>query len=268
MKIILENVSAGYEKNNFIIENISTSFEEGGIIGIIGPNGSGKTTLLRSLSGVLPYEGNIRIETGTSNENDNKPLSMEISETPRKKLSRFISVLPQFSSAYFSYTVYDTILMGRYVHKKGFLDSTSSEDKAAVENALKLTGLSDLKNKDLGSLSGGQLQRVLLARTIAQSTPIMLLDEPMNHLDLKFQNELLSFLETWSKRTTNVENTEYKNTVISVFHDINIASQVSDKILVMKDGNIKKEGPAQNILTHDLLCDIFETDVSRFITSR
>ncbi|MBR6404040.1 MAG: ABC transporter ATP-binding protein [Eubacterium sp.] len=257
MQIILENVSAGYEKNNFIINDISVCLNEGGITGILGPNGSGKTTLLRVLAGVLPYEGSIRIE------NDSRKL--EISDASRQELSRYISVLPQFSSAYFSYTVYDTVLMGRYVHRKGLFNSTSSEDKAVTEEALKLTGLSDIQDKDLGSLSGGQLQRVLLARTIAQKTPIMLLDEPMNHLDLKFQNELLEFLETWSTGSTEVLGTEYKNTVISIFHDINIASQVSDSVLIMKDGSLIKEGPAEKNLTQDLLCNVFETDISRFI---
>ena len=256
MKIRLENVSAGYDKKNLIIKDFSTTFEEGGICGILGPNGSGKTTLLRILSGIIPYSGKIELQSGST--------SIELSTLPQKKLARYIAVTPQFSSVYFSYTVYETILMGRYAHADSFFDSirgTTAKDKELTEKAMEMTGLGDLKDKQINELSGGQLQRVMLARTFAQETPILLLDEPTNHLDIKYHSELIEYLAKWAEGTTAVDDIEHKNTVISVFHDIGDSALISDSILLMKNGQLIKKGPAQEILTRDLLSDVFDTDV-------
>ena len=256
MKIILENVSAGYDKKNLIIKDFSTTFEEGGICGILGPNGSGKTTLLRVLSGIIPYSGKIELQSDST--------SIELSTLPQKKLARYIAVTPQFSSVYFSYSVYETILMGRYTHSESLLDSirgTSAKDREIADNAMEMTGLTDLKDKQINELSGGQLQRVMLARTFAQETPILLLDEPTNHLDIKYHSELMQYLSKWTEETTKVGDIEHKNTVISVFHDIGDSALISDNVLLMKDGSLIKKGPAQEILTRDLLSDVFDTDV-------
>lgn len=261
MKITTKNVSAGYVKGNYILQGISFSLEEGGVWGILGPNGSGKTTLLRVLAGLLPYEGETYLEL-----TDQK---LDISKANRKTLAKYISMMPQFSSIYFSYSIYDTVLMGRYAHHdssiSSMLGSTTKADINAVEKALEITGLTEIKSSQLSALSGGQLQRVLLARTIAQETPIILLDEPTNHLDLKFQNELTDFLQDWSKGSTEVEGIAHRNTVVSVFHDIRTASLVSDNVILVKDGNLIKKGPAEDILCRDLLSDLFDTDVERFM---
>ena len=174
--IKLEHVSAGYDKKNNILEDISISFDEGGVCGILGPNGAGKTTLLKVLAGLIPYTGNILIE------------DQELSHISRKKLSGIISMMPQFSAVYFSYTVFETVMLGRYIHQDNTLGSmmggASKRDKDITEETLEQTGLTELADKELSELSGGQLQRVMLARTIAQQTPVILLDEPTNHLDI------------------------------------------------------------------------------------
>ena len=264
MNITLSSVSAGYDKKNFILNDISTGFEEGGVCGILGPNGSGKTTFLRVLSGTLPYTGSIKITSGDTKE------GAELSSLSRKELARYIAVTPQISSVYFSYSIYETVMMGRYAHSTSFFDSlrnTSSKDRDLVERALNMTGLTDISDKQLIELSGGQLQRVMLARTIAQETPVILLDEPTNHLDLKYHTELMEYLKKWSTCTTEIDGTTHKNTVISVFHDLGAALMISDDILLMKKGRLIKKGPVQETLTRDLLNDIYDTDVAAYYSA-
>ena len=133
-----------------------------------------------------------------------------------------------------------------------------------VDKAIETTGLTELTDIQLSSLSGGQLQRVMLARTIAQETPVILLDEPTNHLDLKHHIELISYLRDWSKHSTEVAGKTYPNTVISVFHDIGTAAILAENILLLKDGSIIKKGPAEEVLTRNLLNDIYDTDVIKY----
>ncbi len=271
MNISLEKVSAGYGKENQIIKDISLTFSEGGICGILGPNGSGKTTLLRVLSGTLPYAGAVTIETGDTKiqAGNSTGISYEIKNSSRKILARYIAMTPQFSTTYFAYNVYDTIMMGRYAHMgsslKDMLGGVSSKDREVVDSYLEKMGLSDIKEKSISELSGGQLERVLLARTFAQETPVILLDEPTNHLDIRYQSELIDYLKDWSEGHTEVDGISYKNTIISVFHDIETAAYLSDEIMLMKDGNVIKKGPTKEALDKDLLEEVYETDVLGFL---
>ena len=263
MEINLENVTAGYIKDSPIIKDLNLNFTEGGIWGILGPNGSGKTTLLRVLAGILDYSGSVKIRIRDDSEYE----LADLRNKKRKTLARFISMTPQFSHVYFSYSVYDCILMGRYSHQRNtfaeLIGNVSDKDKEAVEHALEITGLKDIADKQLSELSGGQLQRVFLARTIAQSTPIILLDEPTNHLDIKYQIELMDFLKEWSQGTTEVDGTPHKNTAITVFHDIPIACNTSDNIVLMKEGRLIKTGPTNNVITKELIEDVYGIDFNR-----
>ena len=247
MDISLDKVSAGYEKNNFILKDISVSFTGDGIWGILGPNGSGKTTLLRVLSGILPYEGHITLDT-----------DKELSSLSKRELARYIAMMPQFTSIYFSYSVYDTVMLGRYAHSGNslgeMLGRLSKHDRDVTEAAIEATGLTEIKNHSISELSGGQLQRVMLARTIAQETPIILLDEPTNHI------ELTAYLEKWAANHTEVNGRSYSNTVISVFHDIGTAVTLTDNIILMKDGQIIKKGSTDEVLTRSLINDIYDVD--------
>ena len=257
--IRLENVSAGYNKKTPVLKDISLVFEEGGVCGILGPNGAGKTTLLKVLAGLIPYSGSIQLDAS------------ELSSMSRKKHSRLIAMMPQFSSVYFSYTVYETVMLGRYVHREKNLGSiignASIKDKEIVEKALDQTGLTEISKKDLSELSGGQLQRVMLARTIAQETPVILLDEPTNHLDLKHHNELMDYLKKWSTHTTEIDGTTHKNTAITVFHDLGASLLISDDIMLMKKGEVIKKGPLQETLTRDLLNVVYDTDVAEYYSN-
>lgn len=262
MEININNISVGYSKNNYIIRDLTTSFSEGGICGILGPNGSGKTTLLRAISGTLSYNGSISIQTGTSDK-------IEIKSSNRKLLARYISMTPQFSSTYFSYNVYETILMGRYSHTgssfSDMLGGTNKNDKEIVDRYISHFGLDDIRNKSINELSGGQMERVLLARTFAQTTPIILLDEPTNHLDIKYQSELTEYLKEWIKGTTEVDGVTFKNTIISVFHDIGLAAYLADEIVIMKEGNIIKKGPKDQVLNDKVLKEVYDVDVVSYL---
>ena len=262
MEINVNNISVGYSKNNYIIRDLTTSFSEGGICGILGPNGSGKTTLLRAISGTLSYNGSISIQNGTSDK-------IEIKSSNRKLLARYISMTPQFSSTYFSYNVYETILMGRYSHTgssfSDMLGGTNKNDKEIVDRYISHFGLDDIRNKSINELSGGQMERVLLARTFAQTTPIILLDEPTNHLDIKYQSELTEYLKEWIKGTTEVDGVTFKNTIISVIHDIGLAAYLADEVVIMKDGNIIKKGPKDQVLNDKVLKEVYDVDVVSYL---
>jgi exodeoxyribonuclease VII large subunit len=134
--------------------------------------------------------------------------------------------------------------------------TTQRMHAARLEEALR-----DAMNRQLSSLSGGQLQRVMLARVIAQETPVILLDEPTNHLDIKYHVELMSYLKTWSEGHTETPESTYRNTVISVFHDIGTAASVSDNMILMKDGKLIKTGVTGKVLTKDSLNEIYDIDV-------
>jgi len=235
----LDNVSAGYGGAD-VIKDISLEVIPGQNLSIIGANGCGKSTLLKVMAALLPYKGEITL--------GGKPLN----RMKRKEVSSKIAMLGQMSSLYFSYSVYDTVMMGRYVHEKGgLLGAASKKDKEMVISCLKSVNMLEEKDRDITKLSGGQLQRVFLARTLAQDPQIILLDEPTNHLDLKYQVELLDYLNTWAK--------ENERSIVGVLHDINHAMRLSDYVLAMHNGKIA--GYGKNVITGELLKNIYDVDV-------
>ena len=184
--LTLQNVSAGYNGID-VINNISLNVKEGENLCIIGPNGCGKTTLIKAISGIIPHSGTIKID------------GIDINKMKREQVAKKVAVMSQISTIYFSYTIYETVLLGRYLHMKGrTFKEPSFRDREYTDKCLKAVGLYNIKNKQISNLSGGQLQRVYLARTLAQEPSIILLDEPTNHLDLKHQTELIDFLKDWS----------------------------------------------------------------------
>lgn len=239
--IKLSNVSAGYDGVT-VLKNIDFTLLGGKNLSILGPNGCGKTTLLRAMASLIPFEGSISID------------GQAINQMKRKELASKIAVMSQISNVYFSYTVFETVMLGRYQHfKTGFLKTASASDFEYADYCIKIVGLKEQKNRPLNTLSGGQLQRVFLAKTLAQQPQVILLDEPTNHLDLKYQIELISYLKEWGKS----EN----HSVIGVFHDINLALLLSDDILVLKNGELAGIGSYKEILTSDFLEQVYSMDV-------
>ena len=240
----ISNVCAGYNGTD-VIKDININLAQSENLAIIGPNGCGKTTLLKVIAGLLPHKGDVEI--GGINAQSLKP---------RARAAK-VAMLGQISAVYFSYTVYDAVLMGRYPHSEGLLGFTSQRDKDFVEHCLTQVNLQNVRHRGLSTLSGGQLQRVFLARTLAQDPQIILLDEPTNHLDLKFQFELIDYLKSW------VSQPGKSRSIIGVLHDISLAMRLSENIMVMKEGVVAASGKISAVMNKTLLHDVYEMDVAR-----
>lgn len=196
---------------------------------ILGPNGCGKTTLLRALAGMLPLTDGRVLARGADGP-------LDVRRAPRPAVARCLALMCQQPSLAFSYTVYETVQLSRFAHRQGLLSGPDAADRAAVEESLRRTGLWQLRSRPITALSGGQLQRVFLARTLAQQPRIILLDEPTSHLDLKYQLELTEYLREWAA--------EEEHCVVGVLHDLNLALRFADTLLLLKDGRIMAQGSA------------------------
>lgn len=237
----LKNVYAGYGGVD-IVKDVSFEIQSNERLSIIGPNGCGKTTLLKAIVNLIPCKGSIEI--------DGKPMK----EMKSNEIARHVALLSQISEVYFSYSVFDTVMMGRYIHiKDKLLGKPSSKDKEIVMESLAAVNLESVRDENITRLSGGQLQRVFLARTLAQQPRIIILDEPTNHLDLKYQIELIEYLNKWSK--------EKNHGVIGVFHDINHAIRLQGSIMIMKDGAVRGYGEADEVIDGRLLQEVYGIDV-------
>ncbi|WP_034644946.1 adenosylcobinamide amidohydrolase [Bacillus methanolicus] len=241
--LTINNLSGGYGDHN-IINGISFSVGKGELFGILGPNGSGKTTLLKMISGILPYKkGDITIK--------GRPLSAFSS----KELAKVVAVLPQAIRDTFSYTVKETVSLGRYAHQNDWFHTWTSEDEAIVRTVMEQTGISRFHDQQINQLSGGERQRVFLAQALAQEPEILLLDEPTNHLDLSYQKELLDLLKSWTK--------ERKLTVISIFHDLNLASLYCDRLMLMDKGRISINDTPNEVLKEERIREVYHTAIQK-----
>jgi len=236
------NLTAGYGGAD-VIKGVSFEMAQGKTLAIIGPNGCGKTTLLRAIAGLIKYSGEICV--GGINIAGMKP----------RQMAGKLAMLGQLQEISFGYSVYDTVMMGRYHHISGFLSSPSEADKKIVEMCLHTLSLDNISEKMINTLSGGQLQRVFLARTMAQNPDVILLDEPTNHLDLKHQFSLIDHLKNWAA-------TENK-TIIGVLHDINLARYLTDDIMLMNDGRIAAAGCVDDVLNSAVLQEVYEMDIPK-----
>ncbi len=240
----LEQVCAGYGKKE-ILHRISFSLPEGRRLAVLGPNGSGKTTLLRVIAGLLPAEGSVLLS------------GHEVSGLKREELARRVAMMSQFSGASLPYTVMETVLMGRFVHRgKGMFAGKTKKDFQVAGACIRAAGLDGLAEADVTALSGGQLQRVFLARTLAQEPSLILLDEPTSHLDLKYQTELMDYLKDWGMQEGH--------TVVGVLHDINLAFRLADTFLFLKEGRVMAYGGAE-VITPQLLNRIYDMDVAAYM---
>jgi len=237
----------GVTKNhdNDVIRNISFRVEKGERLCVLGSNGCGKSTLLKSIARIINYRGSVLVD------------SEDISAVPRKELARKIALLSQNMQVFFPYTVYETVSMGRYAWSRGFLKNLSEEDRIIIENTLKKLDLWDSKDRMIDELSGGTLQRVFLAKTIAQTPRVILLDEPANHLDLKHQIALLDYLKSWVK--------ENNTGIIGVFHDLNLARYFGDTAILMSDGNMAACGTIEEVLNSSNLEKVYGIDIRGFM---
>jgi iron complex transport system ATP-binding protein len=235
---------AGYGKGD-VIRNINFTAQGGESLCVLGPNGCGKSTLLKSIARVIDCRGAVVMD------------GEDISALARRDLAKKVALLNQSASVYFPYTVYETVSMGRYAYSHGFLKNLSAADTEIIENILTKLDIGDIRERMIDELSGGTLQRVFLARTLAQTPDLILLDEPANHLDLKHQIELLNFLRAWVK--------DSNKTLISVFHDLNLARQFSDTAIVLNNGTIAANGNIDEVLNGEVLSGVYGIDIRAFM---
>lgn len=221
-----------------ILKNIDLTIQNGGITALVGPNGAGKSTLLSLIARLMPLQaGEIWID------------SHNIAHTPSREIAKQLAILTQDNAIHSRITVQDLLIFGRYPHHQG---SPTQQDHELVQQALARFELAPLANRFLSELSGGQRQRALIAMTFCQQTSHILLDEPLNNLDMFHARELMRLL----RRLTD----ELHLTTVMVVHDINMAAAYADTIVAMKDGQIALVGTPDEILTRENLHTIFALD--------
>ncbi len=223
-----------------ILHGVEIHIHKKELIGLLGPNGSGKSTLLRCIYRTLkPTDGAVFL--------DGKP----IEEYSYKESARRISVLAQHNYYNFEFSVEDVVMMGRAPHKRA-LDRDTREDYQLVSKCLKMVGMDSFRKRAFSTLSGGEQQRVILARALAQQTPCLILDEPTNHLDIKYQIQMMNMIKGLDR------------TIVSAIHDLNIAAMYCDRIYVMKEGKIIASGTPEEVLTSELIRQVYEVNAEVF----
>lgn len=237
--ISIENASFSYglgEEN--LLDKINLNIEKGKFIGILGPNGCGKSTLLKVILKYLnPKEGIIKIE------------NKELKEYTQSELAEILSFVPQKSSLTMPLTVEDVVYMGRVPYMKNKWTGFDREDREKVEKIMQMLKIDKFKNRVIFSLSGGEFQRVLLARALAQNTNIMLLDEPTSALDMNYALEIMKLTSYF------VQNESL--TAVMVLHDLNLASMYCDSIILLKNGKIAYEGTPKELFRPEILEEIY-----------
>jgi len=239
MLVACNHVSFGYHRAlPLVLKDFSFALEESTISAVLGANGAGKTTLLHLMIGLhKPYDGSIHI--------NNRP----IHEYTHAELSRMISLVPQREHVPFDYRVLDYILLGRTPHL-GFLNMPSHKDLHIAQEALERLGLKDIQYRRVNTLSGGEHQLVLIGRSLAQSPKILLLDEPTSHLDLNNKKRVLKILRNLSTQGI---------TILFTTHDPETASVVADNLILMKDGQVLKQGSLNEVFTATNLSKTYNT---------
>ena len=236
----LEQVSFAYGSVE-VVKNLSLSIAKGEVFGLLGPNGSGKSTLVRLLSGVLsPRQGCVRF------------LGQDLAEYDREELARHIAVVPQDTQILLPFSVLEVVLMGRAPHH-GRFGFENKEDLALARRAMELTGIAGLERRAIHELSGGERQRVILARALAQTPRLLLLDEPTAFLDIRHQVEVYDLVRSLSGQKGL--------TVIAVLHDLNLAALYCDRLMLLKAGEVFCAGTPEEVLTYVNITAVYETEV-------
>ena len=224
--ITVNDLSAGYQ-NKSILNNVSFSVKRGEMIGIIGPNGAGKSTLLKTIRGLLPKQNGSIVLFET-----------DIDALSERDFARNVAYLQQHVDVSFGYTGKELVMAGRYPYLEWW-QGESADDETIVRQCMEYTGVWDLADTSVEQVSGGQKQRILLAKVLAQKTPILFLDEPTTGLDIVYQEEIFRFCETLCKAG---------KTVIMVAHELNLAAKFCNRLLLVANGGILADGSPEEVL--------------------
>lgn len=235
-----ENITVRFGERT-VVDHLSFHLHEGQWLMLVGPNGAGKSTLIETISQGVAYTGNILLE------------GRDIRRFKAAQLARKVGVLAQKNAVGYAYTVDEVVGLGRYAYTQSFLSTRDDGGKDQVERALSLTGLTDLRHASVLTLSGGELQRTFLAQVFAQNPQILILDEPANHLDLKYQQHIFSLISDWLKTPGRA--------VISVVHDLSLARKYGTHAVLMNQGKNISQGKIDEVLTQDNLKTVYDMDV-------
>ena len=234
-KLYVDNLSFKYDRDP-VVTGVHIEVKTGQFVGIVGPNGSGKSTILKCIyGGLTPQTGEIRID-GTNTH-----------EIRNKQRATMMSVVGQENSVPFNFAVREIVSMGRTPHKRLFEPDTEQDHKI-VERAMEQVGISHYADREYSNLSGGEKQRVLIARALAQDTDFIILDEPTNHLDISYQLQILQTLK------------DSGLTVLSAIHDLNLAAMFCDEIYVLDGKSIATHGAPEEVITEEMIKDVFHVD--------
>lgn len=231
--------------NKTIVNKVSINLKEHDLFMVMGPNGAGKTTLIKAIMGMLPHEGKAFID------------GSEVSFYKPRELARRVGVLTQKHQPQFAHTVYEVVSLGRYAYQNGIFDGLTQEDRDKIEEALILTGIENLREQSVLTLSGGELQRVFLAQLFAQDPRILILDEPTNQLDLQYQIAIFDIIQQWAKQKGHA--------VLAVVHDLNIVYAYGTRALLMEDGKVYVQGSVEEVLSRDHLKAVYKVDVAEWM---
>jgi ABC-type cobalamin/Fe3+-siderophores transport system ATPase subunit len=236
----IERLSVSYGTRR-VLHGISLDVHAGEVLALIGPNGTGKSTLVRAVSGVIP------VQSGKVSVDGDDLLLM-----PAMQRARFLAVVPQAASLPLAFTTWETVLLGRTPYLN-FLGQVSSKDEEIARLALQKVDALAFAERRVGELSGGEQQRVLLARALAQSTPILLLDEPTVHLDMQYQVSIMEIVRILAH--------EDGLAVLIALHDLNLAARYADRVALLVAGEMKAVGTARQVLTPEIISTAFHLPV-------
>lgn len=236
----IEGLSVSYGPRR-VLNSISLDVQAGEVLALIGPNGAGKSTLVRAASGVIP------VQAGKVHANGDDLLGL-----PVMRRARYLAVVPQAVSMPPAFTVWETVLLGRTPYLN-FLGQISNKDEEIARLALQKVDALDLAERRVGELSGGESQRILLARALAQSTPILLLDEPTVHLDLQHQENLMEIVHS-------LAHADHLAVLIAL-HDLNLAARYADRVALLVAGEVKAAGTARQVLTPEIISAAYHLPV-------
>jgi len=237
--LVIKDLSYAYNGGK-ALSRVSFSLPKGDFLSVLGANGSGKTTLLKNLAGVLsPQIGSITLD------------GVHQKSVSQRHWAQRVALLPQDFHTPFDFSVEEVVAMGRLPHSRGFFES--AEDWQIAQQAMATTAVKDLAKRKLHTLSGGERQRVLIARALAQEPRLLLLDEPTSSLDLKHQSEMLMLVSKFAK--------ERGIMVVAAMHQINVALQYSDKLLLLKAGRMLAAGVPADIVSSATMSDLYETSL-------
>jgi len=239
IKLEVENLGLAYGRN-VVIRDLTFQVMPGEMVGLIGPNGSGKSTIIKALSRVIsPYSGEILLD------------GKNISKIPRQELARLLGVVPQMPLLPSTFTAFEIVLMGRNPHL-GLLQYEGAGDMAITWQAMGKTATQSLAERRIGELSGGEIQRIVIARVLAQEPKSILLDEPTANLDISHQVEILDLIKNLC-----LEN---NLTVVAALHDLNLASQYCDRLILINDGQVHSQGTPTEVINSRNIKEVYGTE--------